>query len=190
MALIYLPGYTFWLLGGEMGFRFRRTWGIIPGVRLNLGMKSGSVSFGMRGFHYTVGTQGRRVTVGLPGTGLFWTKKIGSSVSPPPVQPNQPQSNFPLAGRVTTPLQSPPPQTPLRPMGSGALPPPPNQTHIFVPLWFVWSALTVIVIAGSCAVAAIVGGRTTVPTIKSQFSRLVVLSALEIVSDQTRVKQE
>jgi hypothetical protein len=46
-----------------MGFRFRRTWGIIPGVRLNLGMKSGSVSFGVRGFHYTVGTRGQILSV-------------------------------------------------------------------------------------------------------------------------------
>ena len=56
-----------------MGLGFRRSWGVLPGVRLNLGLKSGSVSFGMRGLHYTVGTRGQRVTVGLPGTGLFWT---------------------------------------------------------------------------------------------------------------------
>lgn len=172
--------YPHWLLGGQMGFRFRRTWGIIPGVRLNLGMKSGSVSFGMRGFHYTIGTEGSRVTVGVPGTGLFWTKKIGLPVSPPPVQqPNQPQSQFPPSARVTKPLPSPPPQTPLRPMGTSALPTSPNQTHIFVPLWFVWSALTVIIIAGFCVAAAIVGGRTTAPTIKSQSSRVIVHSALE-----------
>lgn len=54
-----------------MGLGFRRSWGVLPGVRLNLGLKSGSVSFGMRGLHYTVGTRGQRVTVGLPGTGLF-----------------------------------------------------------------------------------------------------------------------
>src|SRR5262249_57169446 len=67
-----------------VGFRFRRTLGIIPGVRLNLGMKSGSVSFGTRGFHYTVGTRGERVTVGLPGSGLFWTKKINRSAAQQP----------------------------------------------------------------------------------------------------------
>jgi hypothetical protein len=59
-----------------MGLRFRRSWGVLPGVRLNLGLKSGSVSFGTRGMHYTVGTRGQRVTVGLPGTGLYWTQKI------------------------------------------------------------------------------------------------------------------
>jgi hypothetical protein len=57
-----------------MGLRFRRSWGVIPGVRFNLGLKSGSLSFGMRGLHYTVGTRGGRVTLGLPGTGLFWTQ--------------------------------------------------------------------------------------------------------------------
>jgi hypothetical protein len=61
--------------GCGMGLRFRRSWNVIPGIRFNLGLKSGSVSFGMRGMHYTVGTRGSRVTVGLPGTGLFWTKK-------------------------------------------------------------------------------------------------------------------
>jgi hypothetical protein len=61
-----------------MGLRFRRSWSLIPGVRLNLGLRSGSVSFGMRGLHYTVGTRGSQVTAGLPGTGLFWTKKLNS----------------------------------------------------------------------------------------------------------------
>jgi hypothetical protein len=63
-----------------MGLRFRRSWGVVPGVRLNLGLKSGSVSFGVRGLHYTVGTRGQQVTVGLPGTGLYWTQKINSPI--------------------------------------------------------------------------------------------------------------
>ena len=37
-----------------MGLRFRRSWGVIHGNRLNLGLNSGSVSFGTRGVHYTV----------------------------------------------------------------------------------------------------------------------------------------
>lgn len=32
------------------------------------------MSFGVRGAHYTVGPRGRRVTVGLPGTGLYYTQ--------------------------------------------------------------------------------------------------------------------
>jgi hypothetical protein len=61
-----------------MGLRFRRSWGVLPGIRLNLGLKSGSVSFGPRGLHYTIGTRGSWVTVGLPGSGLHWTQKINS----------------------------------------------------------------------------------------------------------------
>ena len=57
-----------------MGLRFRRSVRVLPGVRLNVGLKSASVSFGRRGFHYTMGTQGRRVTAGIPGTGLSWTE--------------------------------------------------------------------------------------------------------------------
>jgi Protein of unknown function (DUF4236) len=61
-----------------MGLRFRRSWSVIPGIRFNLGLKSGSVSFGTRGLHYTVGTSGSRITAGIPGTGLFWTQKLKS----------------------------------------------------------------------------------------------------------------
>ena len=56
-----------------MGFRFRRTIRIVPGVRLNLSRSGSSISLGARGFHYTVGPKGTRETVGLPGSGLSWT---------------------------------------------------------------------------------------------------------------------
>jgi uncharacterized protein DUF4236 len=57
-----------------MGLRFRRYVRILPRVRLNVGLKSVSVSLGGRGFHYTMGAKGRRVTAGIPGTGLSWTE--------------------------------------------------------------------------------------------------------------------
>ena len=84
-----------------MGWRFRRTWSVIPGVRLNLGLKSGSVSFGVRGLHYTVGTTGSRITAGLPGTGLFWTKKLNSLSASAHSGPwNQTQPPLPRVGGV------------------------------------------------------------------------------------------
>jgi hypothetical protein len=123
-----------------VGLIFKRSWGVLPGVRLNLGMKSGSVSFGARGFHYTVGTRGQRVTVGLPGTGLYWTQKInspfgktqvgGATQAPGYVQPagagspqvgviNQamqlPGAQTLHAPQLTRPNQSPGPQTPPAP---------------------------------------------------------------------------
>jgi hypothetical protein len=121
-----------------MGLRFRRSWGVLPGVRLNLGLKSGSVSFGTRGLHYTVGTKGQHVTVGLPGTGLHWTQTInfspfskrqvgGATQAPGYVQPagagspqvgviNQlPGAQTLHAPQLTQPNQSPGPQTPTAP---------------------------------------------------------------------------
>jgi hypothetical protein len=58
-----------------MGFRFRRSVRILPGIRLNFGRRSTSVSLGVRGAHVTFGgSQGTRTTVGLPGTGLSYTE--------------------------------------------------------------------------------------------------------------------
>lgn len=65
-----------------MGFRFRRTFKIIPGVRLNLSRSGPSVSLGPRGLHYTLGLKGSRVTAGIPGSGLFWTKYQSYSPGP------------------------------------------------------------------------------------------------------------
>lgn len=57
-----------------MGFRFRRSIKLVPGVRINIGKKGvSSVSLGGRGARVTVGTKGVRKTVGLPGTGLSHT---------------------------------------------------------------------------------------------------------------------
>jgi hypothetical protein len=57
-----------------MGLRFRRSIRLVPGLRLNVGLKSASVSTGIRGLSYTTGSAGQRVTVGLHGSGLYWTK--------------------------------------------------------------------------------------------------------------------
>jgi hypothetical protein len=209
-----------------MGLRFRRSWSVFPGIRFNLGLKSGSVSFGVRGLHYTVGTRGSQVTAGVPGTGLFWTKKIhspfgqaqapyanqaqthsplvGGGARPPQLRQPQPHSPYlgggaqqlrqPLGGGVqlpqlrqpqtnspptsggarppqlrqaqtysppiggTAPLaQSNPTQTRMQSIGSGNQSSPAVHTRVFVPLWLVWTALAVIVIAGLCIMAGIFG---------------------------------
>lgn len=56
-----------------MGLRFRRSFKIVPGVRLNLSGRGASVSLGSRGLHYTIGQHGTRTTVGVPGSGVSWT---------------------------------------------------------------------------------------------------------------------
>jgi hypothetical protein len=66
-----------------MGLRFRKTFSIIPGVKLNIGKKSASVRIGIKGFGYTAGTAGQTVSASLPGSGLSVSHKI-KSVTPAP----------------------------------------------------------------------------------------------------------
>lgn len=84
-----------------MGFRFRGSVRILPGVRINFSGSGASFSVGPRGLHYTIGSRGRRVTAGIPGTGLSWTQYAphsddrnivlhqSSSPAPPSLLPSQ-----------------------------------------------------------------------------------------------------
>jgi hypothetical protein len=62
-----------------VGFHFRKSFKVAPGVRLNMG-RSGftSMSFGPRGMKMNVGKRGVRTTVGIPGTGLSYTTSTSS----------------------------------------------------------------------------------------------------------------
>lgn len=64
------PGYT-----RHMGFRFRRSIRLAPGLRLNLSRSGISTSFGGRGLTLNFGEKGARATVGLPGTGLSYSTR-------------------------------------------------------------------------------------------------------------------
>lgn len=56
-----------------MGFRFRRSIRLAPGVRVNISKKGvSSVSLGGHGATVNVGKTGAHETVGLPGTGLSY----------------------------------------------------------------------------------------------------------------------
>ncbi|MDE7065630.1 MAG: DUF4236 domain-containing protein [Desulfovibrionaceae bacterium] len=59
-----------------MGFRFRRTVKILPGIRLNIGKRGLSTSFGVRGASVTVGRRGVYGNVGIPGSGLSWRSRL------------------------------------------------------------------------------------------------------------------
>lgn len=63
-----------------MGFRFRKSFKIAPGVKVNFNKKSAGVTFGGKGFHYTVNSKGKRTkTVGIPGTGMSYSTTSGGS---------------------------------------------------------------------------------------------------------------
>ena len=56
-----------------MGWRFRRSIKLLPGVKLNIGKKSTSISIGGRGATVNFSKRGTKTTVGVPGTGLSYT---------------------------------------------------------------------------------------------------------------------
>src|SRR5687767_3652940 len=56
-----------------MGFRFRKSVRLLPGVRLNFSTRGVSTSLGGRGATVNIGRKGARATLGIPGTGLSYT---------------------------------------------------------------------------------------------------------------------
>ncbi|WP_332238925.1 DUF4236 domain-containing protein [Sporolactobacillus sp. KGMB 08714] len=56
-----------------MGFRFRKSFKILPGIKFNINKKSFGMTFGTKGAHYTINSKGTRTkSVGIPGTGLSY----------------------------------------------------------------------------------------------------------------------
>jgi hypothetical protein len=58
-----------------MGLRFRRSFKVLPGIRLNVSKTGLSTSIGSKGA--TVNVQGNRVrqTIGIPGSGLSYSQE-------------------------------------------------------------------------------------------------------------------
>ncbi|MCO7127761.1 DUF4236 domain-containing protein [Sporolactobacillus shoreicorticis] len=56
-----------------MGFRFRKSIKIAPGIKFNINKKSVGMTFGTKGAHYTINSKGTRTkSVGILGTGLSY----------------------------------------------------------------------------------------------------------------------
>ncbi len=65
-----------------MGFRFRKSIKIAPDLKLNFNKKSMGITFGKKGANYTVNSNGKRTaSVGIPETGLSYSKTINSKAS-------------------------------------------------------------------------------------------------------------
>lgn len=62
-----------------MGLRVHRSIKILPGVKINLGLRGPSLSVGEPGATVNLGRHGARSTLGVPGTGVSWTSKLGSA---------------------------------------------------------------------------------------------------------------
>ena len=62
-----------------MGLRFRKTWKIFPGLKLNLTKRGLSTSFGVPGATINAGQNGVTATAGIPGTGVCYRKKLSAT---------------------------------------------------------------------------------------------------------------
>lgn len=81
-----------------MGFRFRRSVKLFPGVRLNLTTRGLSATVGVRGASVNIGSAGTHLNVGLPGTGLSYRTRLDrpSRARPDRRHPDEaPEDDFP-----------------------------------------------------------------------------------------------
>lgn len=60
-----------------MAFRFRKSFKILPGVRINLSTSGLSTTFGPRGMSVTTGRRGTFLNAGIPGTGVSARGRLG-----------------------------------------------------------------------------------------------------------------
>lgn len=66
-----------------MGFHFRRSIKVLPGVRLNVSTSSVKTSIGTKGATVNIGGRdGLRATVGIPASGLTYTEHLHRVPSP------------------------------------------------------------------------------------------------------------
>jgi hypothetical protein len=59
-----------------MPIRFRRSFTLFPGVKVNVSKGGTSITVGKRGFHLNFSKRGVRQTVGLPGSGISQTSYL------------------------------------------------------------------------------------------------------------------
>jgi hypothetical protein len=59
-----------------MTLRFRQTFTLFPGVRINVGKRGISTSIGVPGATVNIGRQGIRATIGAPGTGISYSALV------------------------------------------------------------------------------------------------------------------
>jgi Protein of unknown function (DUF4236) len=93
-----------------VGWRFRHSFKVIPGVRLNLSKSGLSASIGTAPFTVNVGPRGVYGTASLPGSGISYRHRLGGTA---PDQPEIPSP--PLPAPSSFPSIVPPPALPAVP---------------------------------------------------------------------------
>src|SRR5690606_34685138 len=64
-----------------MSIRFRKSFKVAPGVRLNVSKSGLGMSVGTRGARVGVGPRGAYTSVGIPGTGIYSINYLGGKKS-------------------------------------------------------------------------------------------------------------
>ena len=72
-----------------MGFRFRKSIKLFPGIRLNLSKSGVSASIGRPGATVNISERGTRGTVGIPGTGMSYSEQLSRPHATPEQTPQQ-----------------------------------------------------------------------------------------------------
>jgi hypothetical protein len=62
-----------------MALRFRKSIKILPGIRVNVGLKGASLNVGPRGASVSIGKQGVYTNTSIPGTGISFRNKISNN---------------------------------------------------------------------------------------------------------------
>lgn len=76
-----------------MGLRFRQSFQLFPGVRLNLSGGGVNATFGVPGASLNVGPRGIRSSVGVPGSGLSYSSSLTPGTTPSPRPGSAPSFN-------------------------------------------------------------------------------------------------
>lgn len=95
-----------------MPWIFRKSLKLGPGIRLNLGKKSASISVGGPGYHYNVSTTGRSTTsINIPGTGISYRDSTGGTSRSRTTSRRTSSGKKPASTRTTPNRTSPKPRT-------------------------------------------------------------------------------
>lgn len=89
-----------------MGFRFRKSVKIMPGVRLNISKSGFSTTIGGRGASVNVGKSGTYMNAGIPGTGLSMREKISGNSNTGQIYESTPTGSNSTGGLPGTQLSS------------------------------------------------------------------------------------
>ena len=71
-----------------MGFRFHKSFKIFPWLHLNISKSGISISLGKQGLTFNLGGKGGKATIGLPGSGMSYSRTVSKKDVEKVLHPN------------------------------------------------------------------------------------------------------